>query len=83
MEPTKQHPLQPQWDWLCRLPVGTWVVRGDGSIWLKADMRNVLHHRDGNCYFFSTETGEAIHFSHLASETLPPRQYTRPSPFKV
>lgn len=76
-----EHPLQPQWDWLERLPAGSRLVRGDKTEWLKIDMGAVVHHRGGNDYWANLSNGETIHFSFLADEEKPPRLYTKPSPF--
>ena len=70
MENTKQN----QWDWLKSLPAGSRVVCGDGTVWLKSDSWL-------DCYWVNLETGAVTHFSSLANEIDPPREYTRRSPF--
>jgi len=79
---SEDHPLQPQWDWLQRLPVGTKII-SKGARWIKCNLDNVIGHGSDDHWWFNLETGEAIHFSFLASEENPPRKECYPSPFPL
>lgn len=61
-----------QWDWLQNLEPGTKIVAENG-IWI----RLLQEPFD----FANVDTGQVVHFAHLASLRVPPRIYCRPSPF--
>lgn len=72
---------QKQYDWLRELPQGTRICAKKG-IWIKVKS---LSGNVGDAIIsgmcVNINSGEMVHYSHLADEQNPPRQECYPSPF--